>query len=101
MLADGSKFAKQTRSMQYTVVAANGKKVNLHFFVMAGPNNLLGRLALKTIWPKEYGALKEVAEIPVKKATVPVAKSQFRSVGSAAILPQQQQRVGPEPVSQD
>ena len=43
MLADGSKSAKQTRSMQYTVVAPNGKKVKLQFFVMAGPNNLLGR----------------------------------------------------------
>ena len=32
MLADGSKSAKQTRSMEYTVVAANGKKVKLHFF---------------------------------------------------------------------
>ena len=61
---------------------------------MAGPNNLLGRLALKTIWPDEYGALKEVAEIPVKKATVPV-KSQSRSVAGAD-LPQRQ-RVSPEP----
>ena len=71
------------------------RRPNYIFFVMAGPNNLLGRLALKTIWPKEYGALKEVAEVPVKKATVPVAKSQFQSVESAAVLPQQQQRVGP------
>ena len=31
MLADGSKSAKQTRSMQYSVVASNGKKVKLHF----------------------------------------------------------------------
>ena len=79
MLADGSRSAQQTRSMECSVVAANGKRLKLHFFVMNGPNNLLGRLALSTIWPKEYGALKDVAEVPVKKMVVPAPKSQFRS----------------------
>ena len=47
---------------------------------MSGPNNLLGRLALKTIWPDEYGALKEVAEIPIKKAAaVPEKKVKSQS----------------------
>ena len=32
MLADGSRSAKQTSSIECTVVAANGKKVKLHFF---------------------------------------------------------------------
>ena len=97
MLADGTRSGKQTRSMEYTVVTSNGKRVKLQFFVMAGPNNLLGRLALRTIWPEEYGALEEVAEVPVKKATVPVVpeakvKSQSGSVRgpvrARAALPQ-------------
>ena len=95
MLADGSKSAKQTRSMECSVVAANGKRVKLHFFVMAGPNNLLGRLALSTIWPKEYSALKEVAEVPVKKMVVPVPKSQFQSAAPKS----QFQSVAPVAVS--
>merc|ERR1711888_400541 len=92
MLADGTKSGKQTRSMQYTVVAANGKKVRLQFFVMAGPNNLLGRLALKTIWPEQYGAPKEAAEVPVNKTEV---KSQAWSVGTGAGVAQRQRN--PEP----
>ena len=80
MLADGTKSGKQTRSMEATVVTSNGKRIKLQFFVMAGPNNLLGRLALKTIWPEEYGALRDVAEIPIQKATaVPVAKLKSQS----------------------
>ena len=83
MLADGTRSQKQTRSMEAVVQAANGKKIKLQFFVMSGPNNLLGRLALRTIWPEQYGALKVVAEIPIKKAVaVPEVrvKSQLGSV---------------------
>ena len=64
MLADGTKSQKQTRSMEAVIQATNGKQVKLQFFIMSGPNNLLGRLALKTILPDQYGALKEVAEVP-------------------------------------
>ena len=83
MLADGTRSQKQTRSMEAMVQATNGKKIKLQFFVMSGPNNLLGRLALRTIWPDQYGALKDVAEIPIKKAAaVPEVKvkSQLGSV---------------------
>ena len=74
--------------MECSIVAANGKRLKLHFFVMNGPNNLLGRLALSTIWPKEYGALKDVAEVPVKKLVVPAQKSQFRSAPIPKSQPQ-------------
>ena len=87
MLADGTRSTKQTRSMEAEVQATNGKKLKLQFFVMSGPNNLLGRLALRTIWPEEYVALKEVAEIPIKKAAaVPEVevKSQLGSVDPVA-----------------
>merc|ERR1711891_14936 len=80
LLADGTRSNKQTRSMEATVCAANGKQLRLQFFVMSGPNNLLGRLALKSIWPEEYGALKEVAEIPIRKmAAVPEVKTRVKS----------------------
>ena len=107
MLADGSRSAEQTRSMECYVVAANGKKLKLHFFVMNGPNNLLGRLALSTIWPKEYGALKDIAEVPVKKIVVPVpvptqlqsttANSQFRSAQPAVKPPPSSNNSGSAP----
>ena len=74
MLADGTRSQKQTRSMEAVVEAANGKQVKLQFFVMSGPNNLLGRLALKTLWPEQYAALKDVAEVPIRKAAVTVVK---------------------------
>ena len=62
--------------MECSVVAANGLRLKLQFFVMSGPNNLLGRLALSKIWPEEYSALKEVAEVLVKKVVAAGAKSQ-------------------------
>ena len=74
MLTDGTRSQKQTRSMEAVVEAANGKQVKLQFFVMSGPNNLLGRLALKTLWPEQYAALKDVAEVSIRKAAVPVVK---------------------------
>ena len=74
MLADGTKSQKQSRCMETVVQTSNGKKTKLQFFVMAGPNNLLGRLALKDIWPEQFKALKDVAEVPIKKVAVPVGK---------------------------
>merc|ERR1711905_81043 len=76
ILADGSRSAQETRSMECSVVAANGLKLRLQFFILNGPNNLLGRFALSKIWPGEYSALKEVAEVPVKKLVAPGVKSQ-------------------------
>ena len=35
--------------------------MELSFFVIAGPNNLLGRFALEKLWPVQYKALKDVA----------------------------------------
>ena len=60
--------------------------MKLQFFVMSGPNNLLGRLALKSIWPEEYGALKEVAEIPIQKAMA-VPEKQLRSQSGSVCGP--------------
>ena len=74
ILADGTKSQKQIRCMKTMVQACNGKKTSLQFFVMAGPNNLLGRLALKNIWPEQFKALKDVAEVPIMKVAVPVGK---------------------------
>ena len=88
MLADGTKSQKQTRSMEAVIQATNGKQVKLQFFVMSGPNNLLGRLALKTIWPEQYGALKEVAEVPIRKiAAVPVVKMRVKSQLGSVVDP--------------
>merc|ERR1711888_20988 len=49
ILADGSRSAQETRSMECSVVAANGLRLRLQFFILNGPNNLLGRFALSKI----------------------------------------------------
>ena len=61
---------------------------------------------MKTIWPEQFTALKEVAEVPIKKAVVPVkaakVKSQLESVcGPARAAPDlgqhSSQRMQPSP----
>ena len=66
LMADGTKSALPISSMKCMVTASNNKSVLLHFYVLDGPHNLLGRFGLKTIWPKEYHALQKVAEVPLK-----------------------------------
>ena len=53
-LADGSVSNKQCGSVRVAVKAHNSKIVILDFFVLQGPNNLLGRLALEKMWPAQY-----------------------------------------------
>ena len=73
-LADGTVSSKACGSVRLKVRAKNTKEVELDFFVMDGPNNLLGRYALEKLWPSEYNALRRVATV------------------SAAVLQQQQQQ---------
>ena len=41
--------------------------VSLSFFVISGPNCLLGRHALEQLWPQEYRALRDVASVAAAK----------------------------------
>ena len=62
-LADGTASSKACGSVRLKVRARNSKEVTLDFFVMDGPNNLLGRYALEKLWPNEYNALRQVATV--------------------------------------
>ena len=52
------------------VRAQNSPAVKINFFVMPGPNNLLGRFALEKLWPAEYRALRDVANMGSTVASV-------------------------------
>ena len=72
-LADGTLSDKSCGSVQLAVekaIPGRGHRlksyatpVRLSFFVVAGPNCLLGRYALEQLWPAEYQALRNVASI--------------------------------------
>ena len=54
----------------------------MDFFVINGPNNLLGRLALEKMWPTQYKALRYIAtEVPVMASSAKIVK---RSSGSSS-----------------
>ena len=67
-MADGSVSSKQCGTVNIEVQRRNTKVTRLDFFVMNGPNNLLGRLVMEKMWPEQYKALRDVTEIPVKIA---------------------------------
>ena len=92
-LADGSISAKNCGSISLTVQARNTPTIELNFFVLAGPNNLLGRFALEKLWPIQYKALREVTSLgpPVTAAGVKVVKKE-KSVGVCGEKSQQQQQ---------
>merc|ERR1711888_13362 len=87
-MADGSFSKKEVGSVTINVKASNSDVNRLDFFVMDSPNNLLRRLALEKLWPQQYNALKEVAEVPfpprdVKKVPAPRNSSEGSVVMSA------------------
>ena len=88
-LADGSVSRKSCGSISLMVKAGNTSTVRLNFFVLSGPNNLLGRLALEKLWPVQYNALREVASSgsPITAASVEVSKESV-----SCVKRQQQQR---------
>ena len=99
-LADGSTSGKSCGSIEVEVQACNSKVVKMQFFVVRGPNNLLGRHALENIWPSQFRALREVAEVPMVKTpvvnVVKVAKKQRKqqqksqsSSVQSAVVPRQ------------
>ena len=57
-LADGTISRKACGSIR-VAVKSKTSGATLDFFVMRGPNNLLGRLALEQLWPTQYDALKK------------------------------------------
>ena len=52
-LADGTVSSKKCCSIRVAIKAQNSEIVIVDFFVLGGPNNLLGRWALEKIWPTE------------------------------------------------
>ena len=78
-LADGSISSKQCVTISMEVQARNSKVTKLDFFVMNGPNNLLGHLALEKMWPTQYKALRDIA------TEVPVIASSSKVVGSSKV----------------
>ena len=80
-LADGSISGKRCGSLRVDVQATNSRVVKLDFFVIQGPNNLLGRHALESMWPSQFNALREIAEVP-NVSTAPIAnKAKVRAAG--------------------
>ena len=73
-LADGSISRKACGSIRVAVRSRSSEAV-LNFFIMNGPNNLLGRLALEQLWPKQYGELKNAVKNMVVSVEVPEASS--------------------------
>ena len=78
-LADGSVSTKQCGTINIPVQGSNTEVTKLDFFIMDGPNNLLGRLALENMWPTQYRALREITEVPYTE--VPVQKVKSLSCG--------------------
>ena len=78
-LADGTISDKACGSVKLKVKAKNTEEVSLDFFVINGPNNLLGRSALMKLWPKEFNALNTVAT--AKAAVVQKWKAGIPGVG--------------------
>ena len=67
--------------------------VKLDFFVIQGPNNLLGRHALESMWPSQFNALREIAEVP-NVSTAPIAnKAKVRAAGKKPRQRQQKSQV--------
>ena len=62
-LANGSVSHKSRGYVTLKVSLGNDRKrvVDLLFFVVKGPNNLLGRVALEKLWPKLYSSLSNAA----------------------------------------
>ena len=78
---------KTCGSICLAVRAKNTGMVVLDFFVLNGPNNLLGRLALEQLWPLQYKALRDIAtEVPV------IASKVVCNKGSKGDQHQQQQQ---------
>ena len=59
-LADGTISGKLCGSVRLSVQTGNNPSVELSFFVISGPNNLLGRFALESLWPRQYKALRDI-----------------------------------------
>ena len=60
-LADGTISNKSYGTVQVSVKAHGTQPVLVTFFVIEGPNSLLGRYALELLWPREYEALRQRA----------------------------------------
>ena len=54
------------------------KDRKLQFFVVDGPNNLLGRYALEQLWPTQYNALCDVATQRVHSVKCQVERKQVK-----------------------
>ena len=64
-LADGTQSQKSCMSATISVrrnlhSGRMSTPVTLSFFVIDGPNSLLGRLALERLWPEQYKALRDI-----------------------------------------
>ncbi len=62
-VADGSSSNKSSGVVQIKVNKADCEPVLLSFFVISGPNCLLGRHALEQLWPAEYRALRAATQV--------------------------------------
>ena len=62
-LADGSSSNKSSGVVQIKVNKADNEPVLLSFFVISGPNCLLGCHALEQLWPAEYRALRAATKV--------------------------------------
>ena len=69
-LADGSQSDKCNGSIELCVQGFETAKVPITFFVIDGPNNLLGRHAIEQLWPYQYKALRDVATYGKGKVSV-------------------------------
>ena len=113
-LADGSVSHKSRGYVNLKVSLGNDRKrvVELLFFVVKGPNNLLGRLALEKLWPKVYSSLSNAACLTRVASNdtsgnmsavdlcavnnVPACKSAIGDTATAAAVEPSKQRPAPQ-----
>ena len=80
--------------------ARNSKVTRLDFFVVNGPNNLLGHLALEKMWPTQYKALRDIAtEVPVIASSAKVVSSRGKALSQSRHV-QQPERTPQTPLKQ-
>ena len=95
-LADGTISKKSCGVIKLSVKARNTPTVELSFFVVSGPNNLLGRFAIETLWPKQYKALRNIVNSEESCSDRSGAKDSVETISvesvSARVLETQQQK---------
>ena len=84
-LADGSYSDKCMGSIVVpTKLVSKDDYVSIKYFIIDGPNSLLGRQALRSLFPSQYNQLEKAVEISVTEVLVEEDKDESESMPAAA-----------------